>query len=373
MLPPLTGVLVNLVKHSSIVSVIAIFDLTTEGRSVAADTFMSFEVWLTVAGLYLVVNDQPVARGDMAGTVARAHRHGQLNPRPRRARKRAARPSKRASTGVGHDDQGNIIGARNRSFCGSCDGGTPAIAQQPAGKMISDVKERKTLRVGMASFVPWAMRDKQGNWIGFEIDVAKKFASDLGVDSNSCRPHGTASSRRWQPTSSTRSSEGSALRRPEANPWTSPRPYSTSGIGVAASKQIASKLKWPDDYNSADVTFTCKRGIAACAEVQKQFPKATLRQFDDTAIAFQEVINGSAHATVSSEPAPTFYTIQNPDQLFQPTKDYLARGAEGIAIRKGDPASLATINDWVTKNGDFLKERHAYWFRTRDWANQIAQ
>ena len=55
MLPPLTGVLVNLVKHSSIVSVIAIFDLTTEGRSVAADTFMSFEVWLTVAGLYLVV------------------------------------------------------------------------------------------------------------------------------------------------------------------------------------------------------------------------------------------------------------------------------------------------------------------------------
>lgn len=55
MLPPLTGVLVNLVKHSSIVSVIAIFDLTNEGRSVAADTFMSFEVWLTVAALYLVV------------------------------------------------------------------------------------------------------------------------------------------------------------------------------------------------------------------------------------------------------------------------------------------------------------------------------
>lgn len=55
MVPPLTGVLVNLVKHSSIVSVIAIFDLTNEGRSVAADTFMSFEVWLTVAALYLAV------------------------------------------------------------------------------------------------------------------------------------------------------------------------------------------------------------------------------------------------------------------------------------------------------------------------------
>ena len=51
MLPPLTGVLVNLVKHSSIVSVIAIFDLTTEGRSVAADTFMSFEGTVTPTAL----------------------------------------------------------------------------------------------------------------------------------------------------------------------------------------------------------------------------------------------------------------------------------------------------------------------------------
>ena len=55
MLPPMTGVLINLIKHSAIVSVIAVFDLTTEGRNVIADTFMSFEVWLTVAAMYLVI------------------------------------------------------------------------------------------------------------------------------------------------------------------------------------------------------------------------------------------------------------------------------------------------------------------------------
>ncbi|MBB6357795.1 amino acid ABC transporter permease [Aminobacter aganoensis] len=54
-IPPMAGVLVNLVKHSSIVSVIAIFDLTTEARTIAADTFMSFEIWLTVAIMYLVI------------------------------------------------------------------------------------------------------------------------------------------------------------------------------------------------------------------------------------------------------------------------------------------------------------------------------
>ncbi|MFN7194513.1 MAG: ABC transporter permease subunit, partial [Rhodospirillales bacterium] len=54
-LPPLTGLSVSLVKHSSIVSVIAVFDLTNEGRNVIADTFLTFEIWLTVAAIYLVV------------------------------------------------------------------------------------------------------------------------------------------------------------------------------------------------------------------------------------------------------------------------------------------------------------------------------
>ena len=55
MLPPLTGVLISLIKHSAIVSVIGVFELTTEGRNIIAETFMSFEVWLTVAGVYLAI------------------------------------------------------------------------------------------------------------------------------------------------------------------------------------------------------------------------------------------------------------------------------------------------------------------------------
>ena len=55
MMPPLAGVLVNLVKHSAIVSVIAVFDLATETRNAVADSFMAFELWLTAAGMYLAV------------------------------------------------------------------------------------------------------------------------------------------------------------------------------------------------------------------------------------------------------------------------------------------------------------------------------
>ena len=46
-----------------------------------------------------------------------------------------------------------------------------------ADGVIEDIQKRGALRVGMATFVPWAMRDKKGNLIGFEIDVATKVAN----------------------------------------------------------------------------------------------------------------------------------------------------------------------------------------------------
>ncbi len=54
-LPPLTGQAVSLIKHSAIVSVIAVFDLTNQARDIISDTFMSFEIWFTVAAIYLAM------------------------------------------------------------------------------------------------------------------------------------------------------------------------------------------------------------------------------------------------------------------------------------------------------------------------------
>lgn len=55
-LPPLTGQAVSLVKDSALVSTIAIYDLTMRGSALVADTFLTFEIWFTVAAIYLVVN-----------------------------------------------------------------------------------------------------------------------------------------------------------------------------------------------------------------------------------------------------------------------------------------------------------------------------
>lgn len=74
MLPPMTGILVNLIKHSSILSFVAVFELTTEARNLIANTFLSFEVWFVVAGVYLVIT---IALSSLIGLLERRARRGQ--------------------------------------------------------------------------------------------------------------------------------------------------------------------------------------------------------------------------------------------------------------------------------------------------------
>jgi polar amino acid transport system permease protein len=54
-LPPLTSQAVSLIKDSALVSTIAIYDLTMRAQVIISETFLTFEVWFTVAAIYLVL------------------------------------------------------------------------------------------------------------------------------------------------------------------------------------------------------------------------------------------------------------------------------------------------------------------------------
>lgn len=54
-LPPLAGQFISLIKDSSLVGVIALVELTRAGREIGTSTFNYFEVFFTVAALYLIL------------------------------------------------------------------------------------------------------------------------------------------------------------------------------------------------------------------------------------------------------------------------------------------------------------------------------
>jgi polar amino acid transport system substrate-binding protein len=253
-----------------------------------------------------------------------------------------------------------------------------ALAAVPAAaqNLLEDIQKRGKLMVGMSTFVPWAMRDTKGELIGFEIDVAKKVAEDMGVGIEFVP---TA----WSgiiPALLAKKFDiiiGGMSITPQRNLTVNfTIPYANSGQQMAANKALAGSFTGTAPFNDAKVTIACRRGATPCQIAEKMFPKATLRQFDDDAQAFQEVINGNAHAMISSAPKPAFWAEANPDKIFLANNGQnLSRGDEAFALRKGDPDALNFFSNWIlvnTSNG-WLKERHDYWFKGQTaWKDMVA-
>jgi polar amino acid transport system permease protein len=54
-LPPMAGQFISTIKDSAIVSVISVQELTFQGMELMAATYMTFEIWITITLLYLVL------------------------------------------------------------------------------------------------------------------------------------------------------------------------------------------------------------------------------------------------------------------------------------------------------------------------------
>ena len=249
--------------------------------------------------------------------------------------------------------------------------GLAASAQQSLTEdsMISQVIKRGKLRVGLSSFVPWAMPDKTGKLIGFEIDVATRLAQDLGVELELVQTE-------WSgiiPALLTRKFDiiiGSmSIRMDRALTVNFSEPYDYSGQDILASKKLAAGFKSVEDFNKPNVVIALRTGATSETAVKKYMPKAQVRFFDDESQAVQEVLVGRAHAMVSSMPLPAFQALKNLDKAFTPLHRPFTSESIAFAVRKGDPDSLNVLNTWIriVSNQGWLEDRHQYWFNSTDW------
>jgi len=238
---------------------------------------------------------------------------------------------------------------------------------------LEQVLQRGTLRVGMSTFVPWAMKNKQGNLIGFEIDVARRLAHDMGVKVEFIPT-------KWSgiiPALLTGKFDviiGGMGIRPDRNLKVNfTIPYEQSGMSMVAHQQLAKSRFSLAEFNRPEAVIAVRLGTTAQAAARRFFPEAELRAFDDESQAIQELLNGRAHAFIASKPTPAFLAAKYPKRLFLPLKGTFTNEPIGFAIRKGDIDTLNFFNNWirVVQAEGFLAARDDYWFGTRDWENQL--
>ena len=238
---------------------------------------------------------------------------------------------------------------------------------------LEQVLKRGILHVGMSTFVPWAMRDKTGKLIGFEIDVATRLAEDMGVKVRFVPT-------KWAgiiPALLTGKFDmiiGGMGIRPDRNLKVNfSNPYDYTGMSIVAHKELAKGFTRLEDFNRNDVILAARLGSTAVTAAKRFMPKAQLRLFDDESQAYQELINGRVHAVVGSAPMPAYQALKYPEKLFLPIKETFTKEPIGFAVRKGDLDTLNFLNNWilVVEAEGWLKERKHYWFETREWESKV--
>lgn len=248
------------------------------------------------------------------------------------------------------------------------------IQQELTGEStIENALKRGVLRVGLSTFVPWAMKDKTGKLIGFEIDVANRLAQDTGVEIEFVPT-------KWAgiiPALLTGKFDviiGGMGILPQRNLKVNfTIPYDYSGMSIVAHKQQAAGFKRLEEFDRPEVKIAARLGSTAEMAVRKHMPQAKLKLFDDESQVIQELRSGRVHALVASAPLPTFLALENPEVLFLPLQETFTREPIGFAVRKGDVDTLNYFNNWirVVEAEGWLKERKQYWFNTKEWEKQL--
>lgn len=248
-----------------------------------------------------------------------------------------------------------------------------AAAKDADSSTIENVIKRGALRVGFSSFVPWAMQDKEGKYIGFEIDVATRLAEDLGVRLELVPTN-------WDGIIPALLSGkfdviiGSMAITPKRSLSVNfSVPYDTAYIDLTLNREKAGHIQTLEELNKPESIIAVRTGTTAAQAAQILLPKATLRMFNDEAPAVEEVLSGRAWAFFSSAPLPAMETLKHPDQLTQNFEFKAFSKPVAFAVRKGDLDTLNVFDGWirVVEEEGWLQNRRDYWFKSNEWENLI--
>ncbi|NDV19819.1 transporter substrate-binding domain-containing protein [Pseudodesulfovibrio sp. JC047] len=238
---------------------------------------------------------------------------------------------------------------------------------------LDTILKRGVIKVGFDTFKPWAMKDKSGKYIGFEIEVAERLAKDMGVKVEFVPT-------KWSgiiPALLTGKFDiiiGGMSITPQRNLKVNfSLPYEYTGMSVIASKKLASGRTLASEFNNPATTIAVRLGTTAAEVTKNYLPNAKILFFDEESQTIQELLNERVHAVVASNPLPLNLAKEYPEQLYLPFKEDFTREPIAFGIKKGDHDYLNWLNNWVlvTSSTGWLKNRYEYWFYTNDWENQI--
>ena len=253
--------------------------------------------------------------------------------------------------------------------------GFTATSSAHSQDVFDQIIKNGEIRVGISIMAPWVMKDKKGKYIGFEIDIAKQLASDMGVKLKLKEYAWNDLIPALEKKEIDIIASGISITPKRGLKIRFSNPYSSSGYNLVSNLKLTKDFTSIKDLNDSKVFIGVVKGTVSESLVPKVFPRARLDTFSSNEEATQAVVNGTVHAYVASAPTPRFVALRYPDEVDLPLEKPLLVTKEAFAINKHNPEMLAYLNSWISAHqaDAWIKSTHAYWFKSLKWRQRVGK
>jgi polar amino acid transport system substrate-binding protein len=250
-----------------------------------------------------------------------------------------------------------------------------AFGGEAAARELQDVLNTDTLRVGITLFAPWAARDPRGEYLGFEVDVAKQLAADMGVKAQLLAYDVDRLIPALESGEIDIIAAGLTITPERALHVNFSAPYAESGVGLATHVERTANVTDATALDNEEFTIAAVEDSVGAQLARRLWPRARVQLFTSVEDASKALLAGEVHGFVEDEPVPTFLALEHPGVIDVPTTRPLLLSPAGFAVTKGDPDFLAFLNAWITaRQADtWLPTTQSYWFASLRWRERLGE
>ncbi|MDR1733071.1 MAG: transporter substrate-binding domain-containing protein [Synergistaceae bacterium] len=232
-----------------------------------------------------------------------------------------------------------------------------------------EIKARGKIVVLTApGYFPFEMIDENGDIIGFDMDIGKAIADDLGVKMEIV-------SITWDgiiPALETEKGDlilgGMAITEERQKKILFSEPYFYAGLGLLLSEKYKDIKSWKD-MDVKGVKIGVRLGQTSDFYSETFFKNAEIVKFtNDTATMAMAVADGKIDAAIHNTPWVLVYVKKNPKGLFAFVDEKHYEMPVGIGINQNSPELKKAVDATVKKIRETkYDELYKYWFVDMPW------
>jgi polar amino acid transport system substrate-binding protein len=257
---------------------------------------------------------------------------------------------------------------------GGCAQMNSNTANASASPVIDRIVQRGELAVGMAgNMPPLNMTTKEGELIGYEVDLAKAMAAAMGVRTKlAVIPFAELlpalqSGKIDLILSNMTITPGRNLKVAFVGP------YFTSGKAFLTKIKTISMAEEPGDIDAKKTKLVALKGSTSQAFVEEAIPEATLFAANDYDEAVKMVLEDKVHAMVADYPICVVSVFRYPNQGLLSVVTTLTYEPIGVGVPAGDPLLVNWVENFmgISEETGLLQELKENWLLQADWLHRL--